>query len=160
VGALSSGCRTPCPEENFAGSFDAPRVTQLCHEAYQVAREASFWAWRDLEFGSYQPTLSDWEVVLYLDRLTWQIPWVARTAERKMATPRGASKPSYDVVAYDAMMLRRRYRPASFQRSTSARIDRLLGLIDEVSAYYQLRNPGTSRPTDDRSDRKGAVPRH
>jgi len=123
-----------------------------------VGREATFWAWRDLEFGSYQPTWSDWEVVIYLDHLTWQIPWVRRTAGKNTATSRGASKPSYDVVAYDAMMLRTRYRPASFQPSTNARIERLLGLIDEISTYYQLRKPGTSRSTDDQSDGRSAVP--
>ena len=160
LGVLSSGCRTPRPEEDFAGSFDAPKVAALCHEAYRVAREATFWAWRDLEFGAYQPTRPDWEVVVYLDRLTWQIPWVARAAEKKTATPRGASKRAYDLAAYDAVMLRSRYRPASFAPSTCARIERLLGLIDEVSSCYQLRKPGTSRPTDDRSDRQRAVPQN
>jgi len=159
LGVLSSGCRTPCPEENFAGSFDAPRVAQLCHEAFQIGREAAFWAWRDLEFGAYQPTRPDWEVVVYLDRLTWQIPWVARAAERNLAAPRGASKRAYDLAAYNAMMLRSRYRPASFAPSTCARIERLLGLIDEVSSYYQLRKPGASQPADDRSDRQSEVPR-
>jgi hypothetical protein len=148
AGVLSSGCRTQDPEEAFAGSVDVPRVTQLCREAFRVGREATFWARRDLEFGSYQPTWSDWEVVIYLDRLTWQIPWVRRTAGKNPATPRGASQPSYDAVAFDAMMIRARYRPASFQRSTNARIERLLGLIDEIASYYQLSKPETSSPPD------------
>ncbi len=141
MAAFASGCRTSCPEASFVGAFDAARVTQLCHDAFQVAREATFGARSDLQFGAYHPTRPDWEVVRYLDRLTWRIPWVSRAASRNPAAPRSASKSAYDMVAYDAMMLRDRYRPASFQPSSNAKIERLLGLIDELSAFYEVRKP-------------------
>ncbi len=138
---LASGCRTSYPEASFAGPFDAVRVSRICQEAFQVGREATFGARCDLQFGAYHPTRPDWEVVRYLERLTWRIPWVARAANRDPAAPRSASKAAYDMVAYDAMMLRDRYRPASFQPSSNAKIERLLGLINELSAFYEVRKP-------------------
>jgi hypothetical protein len=141
VGALLSSCSTPRPEADFEGSFDAAKVTQLCHEAYHLARNATFSAQCDLEFRSYDATRLDWEAVRYLHRVTKQVPWIARAAERNAAAPRDSSVRAYALLAHDAQMLRERYRPASFASSTQAQIERLLGLLDEIASSYRRREP-------------------
>jgi hypothetical protein len=141
AGVLSVGCRTVRPEEDFAKPFDPAKVAQLGHEARQAARDATFWAWRDLHFGAYPFTALDWEVVVYLERLSWKVPWVARAVERHAATPRRSSQSAYNVAAFEAKMLRARYQPAPFQPSTRAQIESVLRLMDELSSYYQLTKP-------------------
>jgi len=136
MGVVLTGCRTPRQEERFARPFDAARVAQLSHEAYRVAWDATFWAKRDLRFAAFQPTRLDYEAVSYLNSLTWRVPWLARNIEKYPATARRSSQRTYDYVAYEAMMLRRRYQPTSFQASTCAKIERVLRLVDEIAPYY------------------------
>jgi len=139
------GCRTPnCSEENFLKPFDAPKVGQLSHDAYQVAWDATFRARFDLRVASFQPTQLDRETVRYLYEISQKVPWIARTIEKNPATPRCSSKASYDIVAYDALLLKTRYSPRSFKPETAGQIDRLLQMIDEISEYYQTGNQDRS----------------
>jgi hypothetical protein len=140
AGAVALGCRTASSEQQAEQSqrpFDAEKVARLSHQAYKVAWDAHFWARRDLRVASFRPTALDRETVYYLDKLTRQVPWVARDIEKHPATPRSSSKRSFDFVRYDAMMLKKRYQPTSFQGPTDAKIEKLLGLLDEISSYYE-----------------------
>jgi hypothetical protein len=137
--AVVAGCRTAGREqqaENTLRPFDAEKVAKLSHEAYKVAWDAKFWARKDLRFASFEPTALDWETVEYLDRITRHVPWVAREIEKHPATPRFSSKRSNEFVSYDAMMLKKRYQPASFKSSTDIKIERLLRILDEIDSYY------------------------
>jgi hypothetical protein len=129
------GCRTPIQEENFSNTFDAPKVTQLSHEAYQVAWDALFWARHDLRF-AVRPTIVDYEAVAYLNEICRRVGWIARKVEKNPTNARVSSKRGYDNVAYDTMMLRLRYQPASFMPSTDAKIEHLLTLMDQIAMYY------------------------
>ena len=145
-GALLVGCATPCREESFSTAFDAEKVASLSHEAYKVSWQARFWAEQNLRYAAFRPTTLDWDVVKYLDDISWNVPWIARKIEQNPATPRVASKFTYDIVAYDAMILRLRYQPTSFQPSTCAQIERLLRLVDEMAPYYsQKKEPEALR---------------
>jgi hypothetical protein len=142
VGFLSAGCRTPsCSEQNFAKPFDARQVAELSHNSYKVAWEASFCAREDLKHLSYRPTVLDWEAVNYVNRLLRQAPWIAHDIETNPNTPRCSSKSSYDMVAFDAVMLKARYSPTSFTRHTDGLIERLIQLTDQISSYYELKTP-------------------
>jgi hypothetical protein len=142
---LCAGCKTSsCSEQNFAKLFDAQRVAELSHDSYRVAWQARFRAREDLRHLSYHPTKLDWEAVRYLDRLFRQAPWIANNIEKNPADPRCTSKKSYDIVAQDAVMLKARYSPASYTRSTDALIEKLIQLIDEISPYYELKQPQES----------------
>lgn len=136
AGVVLAGCRTPAREERFSSSFDAQTVAQLSHEAFKVAFDATFWARHDLHYAAFQPRALDYEAVYYLDEITRRVPWIARRVEKNRASPRVASKDSYDLVAYDAMMLRRRYQRTSFRPSTDAKIEYLLSLLDKIASFY------------------------
>ena len=136
AGVLLAGCRTPVQEESFSNSFDAQRVAQLSHEAFKVAYDATFWARHDLRFAPFHPTALDYEAVGYLHEITRQVPWIAHKVEKNPANPRVASKLSYDLLAYDAMMLRRWYQPTSFMPSTNAKVAHLQSLLDEIASFY------------------------
>ena len=135
-----SGCQTPVQEESFLRPFDAQRVAQLSHEAFKVAWDATVWARHDLRFAAFRPTALDYEVVSYLNQITQRVPWVALKAEKNPASPRVSSKNAYDVVAYDAMMLRLRYQPTSFRHSTDEKIEYLLSLLDGIAPYYEQKS--------------------
>jgi hypothetical protein len=100
-------------------------MASLSHEAYNVAWHATFWAEQNLRYAAFKPSVLDWDVVIYLDDISWNVPWIARKIEQNPATPRVASKFTYDMVAYDAMILRLRYQPTSFRQSTCAQIEPL-----------------------------------
>ena len=144
--AVLAGCRTPVQEASFARPFDAQRVTQLSHEAYQVAWDATFWARHDLRFAAFRPTVVDYEAVSYLTEITRRVPWVARNVEKNPASPRISSKTAYDAIAWDTRMLRLRYQPASFRPSTDAKIDHLLTLLDQLAPYYTFHKSGSNGP--------------
>jgi len=72
----------------------------------------------------------------YLYEITQRVPWVALKVEKNPASPRVASKNAYDIVAYDAMMLRLRYQPTSFRVTTDAKIESVLSLMDQIAPYY------------------------
>jgi hypothetical protein len=136
AGDLLAGCRTPVREESFSIPFDAPKVAQLSHQASRVAWDAAIWARHDLRFAAFRPTILDYEVVDYLYEITQRVPWVALKVEKNPASPRVASKNAYDIVAYDAMMLRLRYQPTSFRVTTDAKIESVLSLMDQMAPYY------------------------
>ena len=137
AGAFLAGCRTtPVREESFSRPFEAQKVARLSHEAYKVAWHATYWANHDLCFAPFDPTVLEWEAVGYLNDITWRVSWIARKVEKNPATPRVSSKYVHDVVAYDTMMLRRRYERTSFKPSTAAQIEHLLSLLDEIAPYY------------------------
>jgi hypothetical protein len=52
-----------------------------------------------------------------------------------------SSKTSYDNVAFNAMMPKTKYQPASFTPSTDLKIEKLLSLVDEIAFYYQVKKP-------------------
>jgi len=134
---LLAGCKTPPhSEESFAAPFDAEKVTRLSHEAYTVAWSARHDAARDLRVAPFHPTRLDWEAVRYVDKLSEQVPWIAHKIEKNPGSPRASSQQAYDIVAFDANMLRSRYQPSSFRPSTCAQIEHLLSLIDEIASYY------------------------
>ena len=137
LAGLVAGCKTPCYEESFSIPFDAAKVAQLSHESYKVAWNVEYWARMNLYYAPFHPKRLDWEAVLYMRRLREQVPWIALDIEKNPATARCSSKKSYDIVAFDAKMLKRRYQPASFRPSTDANIEKLLSLLDQISAYYE-----------------------
>jgi hypothetical protein len=153
-----AGCKTPpCSEQSFAKPFDAQRVAQLSHDTYKVAWEARHCARQDLRTVSRnsvllgsdarhgglagEATVLDWEGVRYIERLIRQAHWIAYDVERNPASPRCSSKASYDIVAFDARMLKARYRPNLYATYTDALIQKLIELTDEISSYYQLKTP-------------------
>lgn len=163
AGLLCAGCKTPpCSEENFARPFDAQRVAQLSHDSYKVAWEARFCARLDLRNISHnsvvldvnarrgglagRATVLDWEAVHYLNQLTQKAPWIAHDVEKNPVTPRCSSKVSYDIVAFDAKMLKARYSPDSYTPYTDGLIEKLLQLTDEISSYYELKTPEGIQP--------------
>ena len=134
---LLAGCKTPShSEESFVAPFDAEKVARLSHQAYRVAWSARHDAARNLRFAPFQPSPLDWEAVGYIYELSEQVPWLARKIEKNPASPRAASMQTYEIVAFDAIMLRARYQPTSFTASTCAQIEHLLSLIDEIAPYY------------------------
>ena len=144
IAVFCLGCRTTkSSEEDFSKPFDAPKVAQLSHDAYKVAWDATFRARYDLRTAAFQPTRLDRETVRYLYAILQKVPWIAQTIEKNPANPRRASRMSYDIVAYDALLLKQRYSPHSFKPETAAQIDKLLQLIDEISDYYQAGNRGS-----------------
>lgn len=126
--------------ENFARPFDAQKVATLSHEAYKVAWDAKFWARRDLKVAAFRPTKLDWEVVEFLEQISRKVPWIARDIEKHPTTARSSSKRPSDFVRYDAMMLKNRYQPASFQKATGEKIEKLLGILDEITSYYDQKS--------------------
>jgi hypothetical protein len=163
AGLLCAGCKTPpCSEQSFAKPFDAARVAQLSHDTYKVAWEARHCARQDLRTISRNPVLLDsaprgaglagpasvldWEVVRYIDRLIRQAHWIAYDIERNPASPRCSSKASYDIVAFDATMLKARYRPNVYATYTNTLIQKLIEMTDEISSYYQLKKPEGVQP--------------
>jgi hypothetical protein len=141
LAVLAEGCKTSCHEESFSNPFDAEKVARRARESYQEAWNAEFWARRDLRMAAFHPTRLDRSVIYYLDRLTRQVSWLATEIERNPTNPRCASKGAYDIVAFDTMMLKERYRAASFRPSTDSQIQKLLGMIDEISSYYKVTQP-------------------
>jgi len=140
AGAIGAGCRTAVPAqpaENTSYPFDAEKVAELAHEAYKVAWDANVWARRDLRYAAFRPTALDWETVYYLGQISRKAPWVARKIEQHPTTPRVSSQRAYELVRYDAMMLKRRYEPRSFHSSTDVKIERLLGILDEIDSCYE-----------------------
>jgi hypothetical protein len=138
AGTLVAGCRTASREQQAASTqrpFEAEAVAKLSHEAHKVAWDARFWAAWDLRFAAFTPTANDWETVEYLDQIILHVPWVARTIEKNPATPRVSSKRSNEYVQHDAMILKRRYQPMSFRRS-SAKIEKLIRMLDDIASYY------------------------
>ena len=139
AGAVIAGCRTAYSEqhtEHTLRPFVGEQVAGLSHEAYKVAWDAHFWARRDLRIAPFHPTALDRETVYYLDQISRHVPWVARDIEKHPASPHASSKRSFDFVRYDAMMLKKRYQPTSFQSATDLKIEKLLSLLDEISFYY------------------------
>jgi hypothetical protein len=139
AGAVVAGSRVPAgeqPAENTLRPFDAEKVAKLSHEAYKVAWDAKFWARHDLRTAAFHPTALDWEVIDYLDRISRKVPWVAREIEKHPATARASSKRSSDLVRFDAIILKKRYQPASFRKSTDIKIEKLLCILDEITSYY------------------------
>src|SRR5437879_5831485 len=125
IGSLCAGCKTPpCSEQNFVRAFDPQRVAQLSHDSYKAAWDARFRAREDLRWGAHHPTILDWEAVYYLYRLLDQASWIAHDIEKNPTTPRCSSKISYDMVAFDVVMLKARYSPTSFLPHTDALIER------------------------------------
>ena len=141
LAVLVAGCKTPCYEERFTIPFDAAKVAQLSHESYKLAWNVEYWARMNLYYAPFHPRRLELEAVLYIRRLREQVPWIAFDIEKYPATARCSSKKSYDIVAFNAMMLKRRYQPASFRPSTDANIEKLLSLIDQISPYYELKKP-------------------
>jgi len=143
AGLSCTGCYTsPCSEGSFVRPFDAPHVAQLSHDSFKVAWQARFCAREELRIlHSRNPTVLDWEAVYYMYRLSDQAPWIAYDIEKNPGTPRCSSKTSYDIVAFDATMLKARYHPAKFTRPTNVLIERLIQLTDEISTYYKLKTP-------------------
>lgn len=137
--AWLTGCRTPCSEAGFANTFDSQRVAQLAHDSFKLAWDARISGQTDLRFASSRPTHLDWAVLRYLQRISTQAPWIAIEIAKYPDAPRCASKFSYDTVATDAEALRTAYRPDLFKPGTKAKIEQLLGIIDEISSYYQLK---------------------
>ena len=139
VGTLVGGCRTASREPQ-AGSdlrpFDAAAVAKLSHEAYKVAWDARFWAARDLRFAAFRPTANDWETVEYLRQISQHVPSISRTIEKNPATPRASSKRSNDFVQHDALILRTRYQPTSFRKSTNDKIEKLIRILNDIASYY------------------------
>ena len=78
----------------------------------------------------------DYEAANYLHQISRRVALIGIAVEKNPASPRVSSKAAYDVVAYDAMMLRHRYQPSSFTPSTDAKIEHLLNLVDEMAPYY------------------------
>jgi hypothetical protein len=143
AGAVVAGCRTAGREqqaENKLRPFDAQKVAELSHEAYQVAWDANFWARRDLRIAPFHPTALDWDTVDFLRQITRKVPWVAREIEKHPGTPRSSSQRPSDFVRYDAMMLKKRYQPTSFRNSTDIKIEKLLRILDEIASYYDERD--------------------
>lgn len=139
MGTLVAGCRTASHEPQPGGTslpFDAAAVAKLSHEAYKVAWDARFWAARDLRFAAFRPTANDWETVEYLGRIVQHVPSVARTIEKNPATPRFSSKRSNDFVRLDATILKKRYQPTSFRRSTNTKIESLIRILNDMESYY------------------------
>jgi hypothetical protein len=139
AGALVAAVGSTVGEEKVETTprpFDAHTVAKLSHEAYKVAWDTKFWARRDLRIAAFRPTKLDWEAVEFLEEISRKVPWVARDIEKHRTTARASSKRSSDFVRYDAMMLRKRYQPTSFQKSTAQRIEKLLGMLDEMMSYY------------------------
>ncbi len=137
--ALVTGCSSPGREqqpENTSRPFKAEEVAKLSHEAYKVAWDARFWALRDLRFASFRPTALDVETLQYLSQIVHHAPWLARDIEKHPTSPRISSKRSKEFVLYDRMMLKQRYHPASFRKSTDAKIEKLLHILDEIAAHY------------------------
>ena len=142
AGAVVAGCRTASSEQQTEHSlrpFDAEKVARLSHESYKVAWDAQFWARRDLGIAPFHPTALDRETVYYLGQISRHVPWVARDIEKHRATPHASSRRSFDFVRYDVMMLKKRYQPTSFQNSTDLKIEKLLGLLDEITSYYDTK---------------------
>lgn len=131
-----AGCQTPVQEESFAKPFDAQRVAQLSHQAHKVAWDAVVWARHDLRFAAFRPTGLDYEAVYYLDEIRRRSAWIAIKVEKNPRNPRVSSKNAYDLVAYDAMMMHKRYQPSSFKPSTDEKIEHLLSILDEIATYY------------------------
>lgn len=143
AGLMCTGCYTsPCSEGSFVRPFDAQRVAQLSHDSYKVAWQARFCAREELRIlHSRHPTVLDWEAVYYMYRLSDQAPWIAYDIETNPGTPRCSSKTSYDIVAFDATMLKARYHPDKFTRPTNVLIEQLIQLTDEISTYYEVKTP-------------------
>jgi hypothetical protein len=142
AGILAAGCRTiPYSEESFRKPFDAQRVAALARESYSVSWHTVRWAREDLWFAGFQPTILDWEVLFYLDRLSKRVSWIARDIEQNPASPRCASKDSYDIIAFDTTMLKRRYQPSSFRPYTNGQVQDLLRMLDEIASYYEVKAP-------------------
>jgi hypothetical protein len=140
AGVLAMGCRTtPCSEANFRGTFDAQKVVSLAQESHIVAWRARYWAREDLKYAGFSPNRLDRETVFYLDGLSKQVSWIARDVENNPATPRCASKKSYDNVAFKTTMLRKRYQPTSFRPATNKQIEHLFQMLDEIASYYQVK---------------------
>jgi hypothetical protein len=136
---LLAGCRTTaCQEhpEDYSRAFDAEKVARLSHEAYQVSWQAAFWARRDLRVAPFHPTWEDWEAVSFLSRINEQAPWVALDIEKHPSTPRCSSQHSFDLLRFNATMLKYRYHATSFQRSTCSMIENLMGILDDINSYY------------------------
>jgi len=64
------------------------------------------------------------------------VPSVARNIEKNPATPLFSSKRSNDVVRLDATILKKRYQPTSFRRSTNTKIENLIRILNEMESYY------------------------
>ena len=144
VVAAGSAAADEQQAENAPRPFDARKVAKLSHEAYKIAWNARFWAHQDLIwYMSYNPTALDWEAVYYLAEISRKVSWVARKIEKHPATARSSSKRASDFARYDTILLKKVYYPASFRRSTDLKIDKLLGLLDEISSYYDEKS-GTS----------------
>ncbi len=111
-------------------------MAKLSHEAYKVAWDARFWAAWDLRFAAFRPTANDWETVEYLRLIIQHVPSVARTIEKNPATPRVSSNRSNDFVQQDATILKNRYQPTSFRRSTNTQIEKLIRILDDIASYY------------------------
>jgi hypothetical protein len=143
AGLLCTGCYTSrCSEGSFVRPFDAQRVAQLSHNAYKVAWEARFWAREELiHLPSRNPTVLDFEALHYINDLLNQTPWIAHDIEKNPGIPRCSSKTSYDLVTFDAIMLKARYHPDKFTPPTNVLIERLIQLTDEISTYYELKTP-------------------
>jgi hypothetical protein len=140
AGAAVAGGKTAAGEqqtENTPRQFDARKVAKLSHEAYKIAWNARFWAGQDLiYYMSYNPTELDWEAVYYLGEISRKVPWVAREIEKHPATACSSSKRASDFVRYDTVLLKKVYCPASFRKSTDSKIEKLLGLLDEIASCY------------------------
>jgi hypothetical protein len=130
--------------ENTPRPFDAQKVAKLSHEAYKIAWNARFWARQDLIwYMSYSPTGLDWEAVYYLGEISRKVPWVAREIEKHPTTARSSSKRASDFVRYDTVLLKKVYQPASYRKSTDIKIEKLIGILDEIASYYDEKGERT-----------------
>jgi hypothetical protein len=56
--------------------------------------------------------------------------------EKNPATPRISSKRSNDFVQHDAMILKTRYQPTSYRKSTNDKIEKLIRILNDIASYY------------------------
>jgi hypothetical protein len=126
--------------ENTAPPFDAQKVVKLSNEAFKVGWDARFWAVHDLRFAAFRPRAEDFEAIDYLSRTIRDVPSVAREIKKHPTTARSSSMRSIDFVRYDMMMLKLRYQPSSYRKSTNAKMQKLLGIVDEILSYYDQKD--------------------
>jgi len=47
-----------------------------------------------------------------------------------------AEQRSNDIVQHDALILKTRYQPTSFRKSTNDKIEKLIRILNDIASYY------------------------